>query len=78
MTAAYARGCCAGLKAGSRQKASLRKKPVVKKYKKKGEAATADLVDNAADAVLLGQQQVMGDLSQAMLRLVKYGCHVAA
>ena len=61
------RGCCTGLKAGSRQKAGLRKKPVGKRQKKKGKAATADLVDDVADAVLQNQQQVLGDLSQAML-----------
>ena len=67
MSAPYARGCGAGLKAGSRQKASLRKKPVVKRQKKNGKTATADLMGDAADTVLQGQQQVMGDLSQAIL-----------
>lgn len=64
MPAPYARGCRAGLKAGNKQKTRLHKKHVVKKHKKK---VKADLIDDAADAVLQGQQQVLGDLSQAML-----------
>ena len=40
---------------------------MVQKQKKNGKVATADLIGDAADAVLQGQQQVLGDLSQAIL-----------
>ena len=57
--------CHAGLKAARRQKASLPKKLVAKNQKRKNKAAVAEHMDDAAEAVLQGQQQVLGDLSQA-------------
>ena len=57
--------CHAGLIAARRQKASLPKKLVAKKQKRKSKAAVAEPMDDAAEAVMQGQQQVLGDLSQA-------------
>lgn len=55
--------CPAGLKATSSHQASRTKKAVARKQKRKSKAA--DPMDDAAEAVLQGQQQVLGDLSQA-------------
>lgn len=81
MPAPYATRCRAGLKADSKQKARGPKEHVVKKQKKKGKAASADTtIDDiiADDAVLQGQQQVLGDLYQATflsLRLDLLNCY---
>lgn len=55
----------AGMKTARRLKAGQPKKLVAKKPKRKGKAAAADHMDDAAEAVLQGQEQVLGDLSQA-------------
>ena len=68
MPAHVATRCHAGLKANRKQKTRAGKKHVVKKQKKKGKDDSADMADDniADDVVLQGQQQVLGDLYQAI------------
>lgn len=73
MPGPYATRCHAGLRADRKQKARTAKKHVVKKQKKKRKDASADMADDniADDAVLQGQQQVLGDLYQATFRSLR-------
>ena len=61
------RYCYAGATASIKQKGSKPKRRVVRKQKKRGKAVPAASLDDAADEVLQGQQQVLGDLSQVIL-----------